>query len=156
LFDLFYNSSTNTTKHIENKDSSNLDLIKINSIFSSIKSNENNSQIIYAKNFIWKLLLNQFDLDFYLVESANASSSNNKNLKQKHQTCFTNRFRSLAASKSANHTFSAIVSTSQVRGFCENYSHRKCLNTHLKPSCNIHGLEEHHFVIRSYQDCVNE
>jgi hypothetical protein len=132
-------------------ESSNLDLVKLNKLFAVIadKNNEADHEVVNYRNFIWKLLLNQHELDFY-IENIDEDSTSNPTNRSKTKP---NSIRSLVASKTPQQKLSNIVSSNQMRGFCANFFKRKCINDLIK--VNSYGNSQFCHA-RTLQECVNE
>jgi hypothetical protein len=150
LFDLFLKSSS-TMKVNTTGESSNLDLIKLNKLFAIIAdtNNEANPEVINYRNFIWKLLLNQHELDFF-VEKLDDESPNSSLNRSKTKP---NSIRSLVASKTPHQKLSNIVSHNQTRGFCATYFKRACINDLIKMNPHRSSQFSH---ARTLQECLSE
>ena len=129
LFKLLYKSSCLCINILnETSDSAST---RIHNLFSFI----HNSNDMKYKNFIWKLIVSQPEVNFYArgepsSQSAGKSTPNAANTKSK---------------KQSNET-SKIINDNENRGYSFDYFKRSCAD------CVIRQENE----IKSYQDCLNE
>jgi len=143
-----------------NTDSDDSKLRKINQFFSIASSsnpdvkNESN----FYRNFLWKLLVNQYELDFYLEETDQAV--NNKKIGKK--SAKFSHLSSLPNSKKTNAKLANIVNDRGVRGFCGNYSKRKYVNDLFKTlnetntkSFSLNSIAKR-LEAKTFLECVNE
>lgn len=147
LFELLNKSSTSTLMFSKDNNE-NTNEFKLNKLFNYI-SNTNqapNEDSTNYKSFIWKLLINQFELDFFvsspteaptsstIPNEANGSSSKSKKKKSS---------SSLNESKKPNEKRTKIINDYGTRGYCDDYFTRTCVNDAVKSG-------------KSYNDCLKE
>jgi hypothetical protein len=70
--------------------------------------NENKKELINYQNFIWRLVQNRRELDFYILDKPDERNNN-----------------------------SLIISSAQCRGLCKNFYNRSCVNSLIKGNKEI-------------------
>jgi hypothetical protein len=167
IFDLFYKSSNSMLIPTQtNTDSDDSILLKINKFFSITNSYKSYppSEKAYYRNFLWNLLVNQFDLDFFVEESEQPFPSQKTPIKKQKNNNYST---SLANSKKSNPKHSNIINDQGSRGFCSNYFKRKCVNSLVKPLSSENSKNHQPFSLaamksksisrsKSYLDCLKE
>lgn len=145
----------------DNEHSHNVKISKFFSLVTSPSGADNvSSEISCLKHFLWKLLANRFELDFYLEDVQSIQTTQKGASKKSHSTS------SLANSKKTNPKLSSIINEHNNRGFCANYYTRKCVNSVIKSppppptsetnAAKAFSLTPRHVEIKSWQECVNE
>lgn len=117
IFDLFYKSSLQNQVFVNNLNE--LNLLNLNKLFQNIR--ENNDELSKnCKNFVWNLIVNHNDLNFYLEDKhSNISSESSNNTQSKS----TPKFKGNISNK-----LSYIVNDGIRRGHCINYAKRKLID----------------------------
>jgi hypothetical protein len=142
-------------------ESSSLEQVKLSKLFTIMtdKANECDPEVVNYRNFIWKLLLNQHELDFYVErvgdnDEVEPSTSQNSGGGKPYRTkTKPSSIRSLVASKMPQLKLSNIVSHNQTRGFCADYAKRKCINAFIKIN-SFNNNQPYH--ARSLAECLKE
>jgi len=146
LFDLLNKSSTSILMFSKDNNE-NTSESKLNKLFRYIceENQASNEDSANYKNFIWKLLINQFELDFYVSapNSTTDSTQDETNNESSHKLTKNSSSSSLNASKKPNSKLVKIISDYGVRGYCDDYLMRTCVNDSIK--CG-----------KSYSDCLKE
>lgn len=109
--------------------------LKINKLFSYCIKDECEQNIENLRNFILKLLINQFEVEFYQeCESSDATNSSNSSKTNKSKIkSFT---KSLVTSKNFDSRLQKIINDPQLnqRGFCPNYFNRVSVSNQIRSS----------------------
>lgn len=116
LFDLLSKSSKRQVQfELDQNELSSNKYLKLNQLFTSCESNSE------LRNFIWKLVINQFDVNLYLEQNSSEKAST------KSKNSFN---RSLVQSKTTKTELDFVINDSNLnqRGFCTNYYTRSKLN----------------------------
>ena len=141
-------------------DNDDSNIHKINQFFSiAVSSNQNfANESNFYKNFLWKLLVNQYELDFFIEKDEQAAS----NSKASKKSSKSSHLSSLSNSKKSNAKLANIINDRSVRGFCGNYFERKCVNDIVKTSNEIKSKSfsltsiAKRLEIKSFLDCLKE
>jgi hypothetical protein len=156
---LFKSSNSILIPTQSSTDSDDSNIRKINQFFSiaSSPSQITNESNVY-RNYLWKLLVNQYELDFYIEEMDQAVSSK----KTSKKSSKFSHLASLPNSKKSNAKLVNIVNDRNVRGFCDNYFRRKCVNDVIKTlnETQIKTFSLNSIVksleAKTFSDCLNE
>ena len=121
LFDLFYESSCQCVNILNETNNSNS--TRINNLFTAIRNNNDYS----IRNFIWKLIVSQPEINFYLLNRSahNKASTSAKNNKKQNE--------------------SKIINDNDKRGYCSDYFKREQIDNIIKNES-----------IKQLQDCLDE
>lgn len=163
LYQLLFKSANRNLFVINNAnatdDCNNSDMVNIKNLFHIIKSGKV-PEAAQAKNFVWKLLVNQDELEFYIESSAKVTKKKEtKSTKKKKNTSESDSEeyeiddddendsdnpKSKSKSKRSNMKQSKqtnpepmknhIINDNDVRGFCMNYEARKLIDDEIKNS----------------------
>jgi sulfite reductase alpha subunit-like flavoprotein len=146
LFELLNKSSTSALMFSKDNNE-NTSESKLNKLFKYISddSQATSEDSTNYKNFIWKLLINQFELDFYTSAPTDTpiSSSQNETNGSSSKKKKTSSSSSLNASKKPNDKLTKIINDYGIRGYCDDYFVRTCVNDSVKSK-------------KSYNDCLKE
>ncbi len=131
LFNILYKSSIqNQTLLNEIKDLNESDLLNLNKLFEIIIENKDEFSK-NCKNFVWNLIINQNDIDFYLEDKNSSSDSSLNNSLSKS----TSKFKG-----NINNKLSFIINDGISRGHCVNYTKRKHIDIDEIKNKNINDL----------------
>lgn len=139
LFSLL--SKSTEVIRLNDNSAASFELVKLTKLFSCCINDPQNVESVRHKNFVWRILSYQTDLDFFVEKepgSGGQGSSQRGNLTK------TSSFRSLAASKTTKTKASNLINDGPIKGYSANYHTRKCVNEVLKSNR------------RTYQDCLKE
>lgn len=147
LFELLNKSSTSALMFSKDNNE-NTNESKLNKLFRYISDDKpaTSEDSTNYKNFIWKLLMNQFELDFYTSGSTDtpiSSSSQNETNGSSSKMKKTSSSSSLNASKRPNNKLTKIINDYGIRGYCDDYFVRTCVNDAVKSG-------------KSFNDCLKE